>query len=144
MTEKPSEAVVSAWVALARAGRLATARVEERLKCAQMPPLSWYDALWELEKAGEGGLRPFELEKALLFQQYNLSRLADRLETAGLIARCACPQDRRGQVLKITEQGRALRRQMWVVYAEAIEEAIGTRLSEEEAGRLASLLCKLQ
>lgn len=142
--KKPSETAVAAWAALARAGRLAMARVEERLKEAGLPPLAWYDALWELEKAGECGLRPFELEKALLFEQYNLSRLADRLAAAGLIARSACPEDRRGQVLRITAEGRALRRDMWRVYGAAIEEAVGERLTVEEAGMLASLLKKLE
>ncbi|MCT7374953.1 MarR family winged helix-turn-helix transcriptional regulator [Chelativorans salis] len=144
MIGKPDEATVAAWVALARAARLTTTRIEERLKAAELPPLAWYDALWELEKAGDCGLRPFELEKALLFEQYNLSRLADRLATAGLIERGACPEDKRGLKLRISAQGRALRRDMWEVYAVAIRETVGDRLSEEEAQTLARLLRKLE
>lgn len=143
MGEKPHEATVAAWVALARAQQVGMARVEARLKAAGLPPLSWYDALWELEKTGEAGLRPFELERAMLFEQYNMSRLVDRLHAAGLVRRRACPGDRRGQVLDITEDGRALRRRMWDVYAPAIEEAVGERLSPAEAGALAALLGRL-
>jgi DNA-binding MarR family transcriptional regulator len=144
MSTGPDKATTAAWVGLMRAQRLAMACVEARLKEAELPPLSWYDALWELEKAGEEGLRPFELERALLFEQYNLSRLADRLAGAGLISRCACPEDRRGQVLRITDEGRKLRGKMWDVYGKAIEKAIGCRLSAEEAETLAALLKKLE
>ena len=142
--KKPDKATVDAWVALARAARLATGRVEARLKAADLPPLAWYDALWELEKAGECGLRPFELEKAMLFEQYNLSRLADRLAAAGLIERGACPEDKRGLVLRISAEGRALRRGMWEIYGEAIQEAVGDRLTPEEAEALAGLLSKIE
>ena len=140
---KPDDATVSAWIALSRAQRLAAAGIEARLKAADLPALSWYDALWELEKAGACGLRPFELEKALLFEQYNLSRLVDRMTKAGLVDRCTCPDDRRGQTLKISDEGRALRQRMWEVYGPAIAELVGDQLSAKEAQDLTRLLEKL-
>ena len=143
MDGKPDEATEAAWIGLSRAQRVATASIEARLKAAGLPPLSWYDALWELERAGEAGLRPFELERALLFEQYNLSRLADRLEKAGLVERRAVEADRRGQMLAITPAGRDLRRRMWAVYAPAIQAAVGDRLSAGAAATLAALLGKL-
>lgn len=144
MKQKPDEETVAAWVGLSRAQRTATARIEARLKAQGLPPLSWYDALWELEKAGEAGLRPFELERALLFEQYNLSRLAHRLAEAGLIDKQACQFDARGQTLRISRTGRELRRLMWETYSLAIEEAVGARLSSSEAEALAALLRKLE
>jgi DNA-binding MarR family transcriptional regulator len=144
VTKKPDEATVSAWIALSRAQRIAFRRVEERLKAAELPPLAWYDALWELEKAGDKGLRPFELEHAMLFEQYNLSRLADRLVKAGLVERRPCRDDARGQMLKITAAGRALRGRMWEIYSPAIQEAVGKRLGSGEAETLTALLQKLE
>jgi DNA-binding MarR family transcriptional regulator len=108
-----------------------------------LPPLAWYDALLELERADPPGLRPFELQKAMLFAQYNLSRLVDRLEAAGYVARSASEEDGRGQRLTITKSGRALRRRMWPVYADAIAAAVGSRLSEPEATTLGDLLGRL-
>ena len=87
MVPKPDDSLVAAWVELSRAQRRASAMVEARLKEAGLPPLAWYDALWELDRAPESGLRPFELEQAMLFEQSNLSRLAERLVKAGLIER---------------------------------------------------------
>jgi DNA-binding MarR family transcriptional regulator len=75
--------------------------------------------------------------------QYNVCRLVDRLEREGLVERHQCTEDGRSNVLVITTKGRDLRRQMWPVYAAAVEEHFGARLSTEEAGQLAALLAKL-
>jgi DNA-binding MarR family transcriptional regulator len=143
MTEQPSDTVVTAWVRLLRAQRRALLLVEARLKEAGLPQLGWYDALLEIERAGEGGIRPFELERAILLEQYNLSRLIDRLERAGYVERRKARGDGRGQTLHSTEAGRAIRRRAWPVYAAAIQEAVGRRLSGAEADQLAALLRKL-
>ncbi len=132
-----------AWARLLRAQRTALASVEGTLKDAGLPPLTWYDLLLELERAGEGGLRPFELERELLLPQYGVSRLIERVEKAGYLKREACEDDGRGQRLVITESGRKLRRKMWPVYGKAIEAAVGTRLSAAEASALSGLLVKL-
>ena len=139
----PSESVVRAWTRLERAHRAALATVESRLKKAGLPPLAWYDVLLELERGGAPGLRPFELQQAMLFAQYNLSRLIDRLETQGYVARTTSVDDGRGQMLAITAKGRAMRKKIWPVYAAAIEAAVGAHLSPSEASTVADLLTKL-
>jgi len=138
---KPSEAAVLAWSRLVRAHGAAFGTVEQALKKAGLPPLEWYDVLLELERAGP--LRPRDLQARLLLAQYNLSRLLDRMAAAGLVEKQACAEDGRGQSVAITEAGRALRRSMWPVYAAAIEAAVGSRLTPEEAKRLADTLARL-
>ena len=143
MTNKPSERVIRAWVRLMRAQSTALSQIEAALKTAKLPPLSWYDALLELERAGAAGLRPFELEKDLLLPQYALSRLLDRIEASGYVKRQPCAADGRGQVVIITKAGKNLRRRMWPVYAQALDRAIGAKLSATEAVTLTKLLGKL-
>ncbi len=143
MANRPSETTISAWARLLRAHRLAVSSVERALKIAGMPTLAWYDVLLELERSGDNGLRPFELERAMLLEQYNLSRLLTRLERAGFIERQACDDDGRGQIIIIKHEGRKLRRKMWPVYALAIESAIGTRLTETEIARFNEILRQL-
>jgi DNA-binding MarR family transcriptional regulator len=92
------------------------------------------------ERAGENGLRPFELEREMLLAQYNLSRLVDRIEKAGYLERRACDDDGRGQVIVITTAGKHIRRRMWPVYAAAIQRALGDHLSEKQAEVLDALL----
>lgn len=138
-----ADSTVKAWARLLRAHRTAMTSVERALKDAGLPPLTWYDLLLELERAGEGGLRPFELERELLLPQYGVSRLIERVEKAGHLSRQACEDDGRGQRLVITASGKKLRRKMWLVYGKAIEDAVGSKLREAEAQTLSDLLVKL-
>jgi DNA-binding MarR family transcriptional regulator len=140
MSDKPDEAVILAWARLTRAQQQAQDAIEGALKKAGLPPLAWYDVLLETERAGRQGLRPFELERAMLLAQYNLSRLLDRIEAAGYVERQPCEEDGRGHTVVITDAGRALRRKMWPVYARAIEAAIGRHLSAQQAKTLGDLL----
>jgi len=143
MTAKPSETVVRVWARLTKAQHRALAAIEQDLKAAALPPLAWYDVLLELERAGDAGLRPFELQRAMLLEQYNLSRLIDRIEQAGYIERRACAEDGRGQLLAITDRGKAIRRKMWPIYARAIQSAVGEHLSGAQADALDALLGRL-
>jgi DNA-binding MarR family transcriptional regulator len=140
MSEKPGEAVIRAWARLTRAQQRAQGEIEAALKAAGLPPLSWYDVLLETGRAGKDGLRPFELERAMLLAQYNLSRLVDRMAAAGLVERRPCDDDGRGHKVAATEAGRAMRRRMWPVYARAIEQAVGRRLTARQAWTLGELL----
>jgi DNA-binding MarR family transcriptional regulator len=140
---KPSPETVAAWTRLMRVQHKLLAGIEAELKSADLPPLSWYDALLELSRAPGGRMRPVELERAMLLPQYSTSRLLERLVRAGLVAREPCQLDRRGQFVRITADGEALRQRMWNVYAAALERHVGTRLSADDAGSLCQLLGKL-
>src|SRR3954451_144648 len=106
-----SGAAESAWVQLIRAHRSALSSVERALRSAELPPLEWYDVLLELERGGP--LRPRDLQDRLLFAQYNLSRLLDRMEAEGLISRERCSEDARCQWIRASAEGKALRKRMW-------------------------------
>lgn len=143
MPKEPSENVVAAWIALIRAQKTSLQIVEQAFKQHDLPPLAWYDVLWELEQARPDALRPFELEQRLLMPQYGLSRLLDRIRDAGYLERRPNPDDGRGYDIAITVAGRAIRRKMWPVYADALNRAVGEKLSDAEAKKLAGLLGKL-
>ena len=143
MIHEPNDAVVDAWIALMREQQAALLKIERAFREAGLPPHSWYDALWELDRAGDAGLRPFEIERQMLIAQSNISRLIDRLEEKGYVQRRRCESDGRGQHIVITPAGREMRKQMWPVYAEAITDAVGRHLSELDATTLAGLLARL-
>jgi DNA-binding MarR family transcriptional regulator len=140
MTNTLSKSAEQAWARLVRVHHKAMSSVETALKQANLPPLGWYDALLELERAGDCGLRPFELEERLLLPQYGLSRLLARLEAAGCMRRWRCEEDGRGQVVSITDEGRRVRQLMWPVYAGALQAVIGDKLTPKEAEDLERLL----
>jgi DNA-binding MarR family transcriptional regulator len=142
MSEKLSDTVTRAWVNLVRARHAVVSAVEADAKTAGMLPLEWYDVLWDLERH-EGGVRPFELEQRLLFQQYNLSRLIDRMVAAGLVKKTTCPEDKRGHLLTLTEAGRKQRKATWPVYAKSVNKHLAEKLSDAETEKLGVLLRKL-
>ena len=56
------DTVVRAWARLVKAQQSALLSIEHALKSAKLPPLAWYDALLELERAGFTGSR-YDLSK---------------------------------------------------------------------------------
>ena len=143
MSSAPSASAVRAWAKLVRAHQVLLAAVERDLRAAGQPPLAWYDALLELTRAPGGRLRPFELERRMLLAQYSLSRLLDRLEREGLVAREPCPEDGRGQWVVLTVAGRERQRATWPVYASSIQSHVGSKLAAADADLLAGLLGRL-
>lgn len=128
-----------AWAVLLTAHATLIERVEAALAAAGLPALAWYDALWELEKAG-GRLRMRELARRVVLSKSNLSRLADRLEGAGLVERADAADDRRGYDLVLTRAGRAMRRRMWPLYEAQIEALFSRHVTAEEARVVAEAL----
>jgi DNA-binding MarR family transcriptional regulator len=143
MSRNPSDAAVKAWTRLVRARETVLGAIERDLKAADCPPLAWYDVLLELVRAPQGRLRPFEIERETLLAQYNLSRLLDRLEREGLVAREPCDDDGRGQWAVITDKGRAAQARTWKVYAKSIQRHVGEKLDDKAAVALADLLGRL-
>jgi DNA-binding MarR family transcriptional regulator len=128
-----------AWAVLLSAHATLIERIEAALAAAGLPALDWYDALWELEKA-EGRLRMSDLARRVVLSRSNLSRLADRLEDAGLVAREECTEDGRGYDLVLTRAGRAMRRKMWPVYEAEIERVFSRHVTADEARAIGEAL----
>ena len=139
MTKDPKS---HAWAVLLTAHATLIERIETALAEAGLPPLGWYDVLWELEKAEGGKLRMYELAHRVVLSRSNLTRLADRLEDAGLIEREDTPHDRRGYHCVITRAGLALRRKMWLVYKAEIERLFSRHITVDEARTIGDALAR--
>jgi len=140
MTDSVSGEAVQAWAWLIRVEQALVQKVEQDLKAAGLPPLDWYDVLLELDRAEDGRLRHRDLHPRLLLAKYNLSRLIDRLEAAGLVHREPSADDARGADIAITAKGRDLRRRMWPAYAAAIDRHFASRLSARQIAQLGRAL----
>ena len=100
-----------------------------------------YDVLYTLSKCHEG-TRISDLQQHVLLSQPALSRLVDRLEERGLVARCEDPDDARARRVSLTEAGRELQRSIGRAHAHDVAEAMA-RLTAEELEILTSLSHKL-
>jgi DNA-binding MarR family transcriptional regulator len=126
-----------AWARFVTAQAMLLERIEAALAQADLPPLAWYDVLWILENADHGRLRMADLARKAVVSRSNVTRLIDRMEKAGLVARSDCPADGRGTVCELTARGRALRAKMWPVYRKQIDALFGRHLDARDAEALA-------
>ena len=136
----PTTEETALWVALNRTQRAIYRAMDSELKSRGLPPLRWYDVLWELERTHKGGLRPMEIEKTHLFEQSNLSRLLRRLVDEGLVEILEFPDDGRGHILRITQKGRRMRKRMWAIYGPMIHKFMGQITDVDELERTTSTL----
>jgi DNA-binding MarR family transcriptional regulator len=101
-----------------------------------------YDVLYTLSKCPEP-IRLGELNRHVLLSQPALSRMVDRLAERGLIEHKTDPADRRGVRLSLTENGRALQRQIGRRHARDVARALTGRLNNDELRQLEAICRKL-
>jgi DNA-binding MarR family transcriptional regulator len=102
----------------------------------------WHDLLATLRRSG-GTLRPTDLTNASMLTSSGTTKRLDKLEAAGLIARTADPDDRRGTLISLTAAGRRLIDELMPAHLDNERRILGA-LSEADQRRLADLLRKLQ
>src|SRR5215470_2527523 len=130
----------TSWPLFLTAQAVLVRAMEERLKAAGLPTLEWYDVLWALERAPDERLRMHALADQLLLTRFNVTRLVDRLQQAGLVARQRTPEDRRGAYAALTAKGKALRQKMWPEYRAGIDELFDRHLSSGKHAALQRIL----
>jgi len=85
---------------------------------------------------------PAELCRFLSLDSGSMTRILDRLEQKGLIARSRCPQDRRQVRLELTADGDVLAGQLPQIGASAMNELVGV-LAPDELKTLEKILTKV-
>ncbi|MEV0186232.1 MarR family transcriptional regulator [Streptomyces sp. NPDC050625] len=93
-------------------GRLleATSRLERRLGAAMEEesglPHAWFEVMIRLARSQDGQLTMSALADQIALTSSGLTRLIDRIRSAGYVERRPCPTDRRVVYAAITEAGR--------------------------------------
>lgn len=133
------QASVLGWLRLARVyGKVGreTGRHLRRFGLTQ----AQFDVLAQVGAAE--GLSQQELARRLLVTKGNVCGLLDRMEVAGLVVRCADPDDRRTHRLELTPRGRILFEQAVPAQERLIAELFGA-LEPDEQRALHGLLRRL-
>jgi DNA-binding MarR family transcriptional regulator len=138
-----SDEQLGAWRAFVRAQSLVLEVLASELEEERGMPLPFYDVLVHLSEAPDGRLRMRELAGAVLLSRSGLTRLVDRMEQAGYVAREACPSDRRGAYAAITDAGRRALTEAWPVHARGVLEHFLAPLGPEELGVLRQALGRI-
>ncbi len=79
-----------------------------------------------------------ELASSLTISRGGLTKLADRLEAAGLLRREPAEDDGRGYYATLTRPGEETLRRMWPVYARVLRENFVDALTPDEAEAVAA------
>jgi DNA-binding MarR family transcriptional regulator len=131
---------VDAWATLFKTFTRLHQKMEDSMKARDLPTLEIYDVLWTLEQATGHKLRFSDLGEKVYISRCHVTRISERLEKSGHIKRVPCEIDRRGVWAQLTSSGLALRKKMWGVYGQLIEEQFSSHLSEEEHRLLIKVL----
>jgi DNA-binding MarR family transcriptional regulator len=102
-------------------------------------PILWFEVLIRLARSPEQRLRMAELARQVGLSTSGLTRLVDRIEEAGYVARQACPDDRRGANAVLTTEGEKLLRKALPPHLESIETHLAAPLGKD-LGRFLDLL----
>jgi DNA-binding MarR family transcriptional regulator len=139
MAEGLTDREAGAWRGFLRAHASLWRDLEGSLAGRHGLSLSDYDVLVLLDEAPAGTLRMSELAAAVLMTSGGFTRLADRLERAGLIRRERCATDARGFDVALTERGRSLLDEARATHRADVRRRFLERLSPEEQATLAAI-----
>jgi DNA-binding MarR family transcriptional regulator len=132
-----------AWRALLQAHAHVTRVLEAELDAAHRLPLASYDVLVQLAEAPNRELRMSELADAVLLSRSGLTRLVDRMEREGLVARRSCPSDARGTLATLTPAGLDRLRAASGTHLKGVGRHVLSHFSRAEQEQLAELLGRL-
>jgi DNA-binding MarR family transcriptional regulator len=134
---------VAAWESLFRA-QVTIMRALASEFPSEIISLNEYDVLFNITRAPGRRLRLKDLNRNVLITQPSVSRLVDRLASRGLLAKTHDPEDGRGTLVAITDEGFALFRRVAITHVQAINRHVGGGLDDAELRTLTELCDRLR
>ncbi|MFN2488734.1 MAG: MarR family winged helix-turn-helix transcriptional regulator [Actinomycetota bacterium] len=132
-----------AWPLFLRTYSILVEMLDAELQQERGLPLTWFDVLAHLAGTSGGKMRMNDLSESVLLSKSGVTRLVDRMERAGLIARGACASDRRVVYAVITPQGRTAFRKAAPIAFRGVEEHFSRLLEPAEEKVFTSVLERL-
>ncbi len=134
---------LAVWRGLQRVQLTIMRRLENALLAAHDLPLASFDVLQQLAEAPQHRLRMNDLAVGVLLSRSGLTRLVDRLERDGLVARNACANDARGLFAVLTPAGGKRLADATPTYHRCIREHFLDRIGAVELRQIAATASKL-
>jgi DNA-binding MarR family transcriptional regulator len=132
-----------AWARFLHAQATIIRRLEGELQDAHALGLGEFEALLQLSLADMDRLRMSELADRLVLSRSGVTRLVDRLEAAGYVARVTCASDARGAFAELTDAGRRCLRDAAPTHVRSVRTHFVDRVPPDELDRLARTLERL-
>jgi DNA-binding MarR family transcriptional regulator len=87
----------------------------------------------------EGGLSQAELSNMMLVNRANITSLVDRMEKTSLVVRTSSPDDRRYNIIILTDKGRRLFEEVEPIYQKRIREIMSLLIVAQQQDLVKSL-----
>jgi DNA-binding MarR family transcriptional regulator len=128
-----------AWRAYLSLHRELTARLNRQLQSDSQLSLPDYEVLVHLSEAPGGRMRPYELAKALQWEQSRLSHQLSRMQRRGLVQREECTGDGRGAFMTLTPCGRETIQEAAPAHAAKVRELFFDALTASQVAAIAEI-----
>ena len=117
---------------------------DEELRESEKLTLSWYEVLFQLDDAPEKRVRMRDLADRIVLSRSGLTRLIDRMGSAGLVDREPSKEDRRGYYAVLTEEGRRVLGRARPIHRRGIHDHFTKHLAERDVKALAAIVAKVR
>lgn len=134
---------MAAWLPLARLLVLLPSALDAELREDAGIRHVYYQILAMLSEAPDRQLRMGQLARMTATSLSRLSHAVSSLESRGWVARCASPDDRRGQVARLTEDGFEALRSAAPGHVAAVRRRVFDHLDEQEVRQLGAIARRL-
>lgn len=125
-----------AWRGMLRVHSSVTKALDAEIEERHGISLTSYEVLLSLDAAEDGRMRMSDLASRLLLSRSGATRLVDRLERDGLIARDSCCSDARGSFAVLTPAGAAKLADARATHLAGVRRLYLDLLSPEEQGAM--------
>jgi DNA-binding MarR family transcriptional regulator len=142
-TQVTADPTLGPWIRFLRAHAALTRQLSTRLESEHGLTLSDFDVLAQLYFAPERALRRIDIARQVLLTASGITRLLERLERAGWVAKRSCESDARVTYAVLTDEGLRKFEAARASHVADLDELFASRLTNEERGRLDELLAKL-
>jgi DNA-binding MarR family transcriptional regulator len=125
-----------AWRAYLYSTQLLTDRLDRELTHATGISHAYYEILVALSETPGRALRMSELADRCLSSRSRLSHAVSRLEERGWVQRQVCPEDGRGQLAVLTDEGFAALEAAAHVHVESVRSHLFDQLTPEQVASI--------
>src|SRR5215212_8242749 len=119
-------------------------RLHNELRATLDLPDAWFEVLLRIGRTAGQAVRMTDLANMVLFTSGGFTKLADRMEQAGLIRREPCPDDRRATYAVLTPEGRRVLDQALAVHLPGLQRYLYDPLDARQRRELESILRTLR
>ena len=134
---------MTAWRAYIVGSALLEHRLNRELQVAHGLSIADYEILVSLSEAPDMQMRMSELANGIAHSKSRMSHQIRRMESEGLVRRQECPQDGRGVLAVLTEQGLAKLREAAPSHVQGVRDHMIDLLDAEEQKTLAAIFSRL-